>query len=185
MQSEYRELRARVQAKKAKIEQEKAKIEKEKAELQRQSKEKIEKEKAEYRELQRQSKALRETIAAQRTMKSLERKSKKERRRGIERYFQYDLSNPIDAEIVRRIHTLTAKRWPRGQNYGHAERTCRCILGHRLGFGRISNNPTMDERIENRLLRRCEQNGKTRNDYVRELFCIQFNIKGYEVCRDP
>lgn len=97
-------------------------------------------------------------------------------KRGIKRYLLYDLSNPIDAEIVRRIQGRNA--------YVYTEQFCRYALCKRLKLGNYINYHGVDQMIEQRLLKHCLKNGKTRNEYVRELFCIQLNIKGYEVCRD-
>lgn len=91
-------------------------------------------------------------------------------KRGIERYFLYDLSNPIDAEIVRRVPDNIQE-----------EHHCRYILCKRLALGNYISYHGVDQMIENKLLQRCLQRGITRNELVRELFCIQFNIKGYEV----
>ncbi|WP_324444068.1 hypothetical protein [Methanosarcina sp.] len=99
---------------------------------------------------------------------------------GIERYFQYDLNNPIDAEIVRRICELsTRKRY--GLKDTYLEDCCRRLLAKRLGKG-IASQIITDQLLEQELLKRCLKNGKTRNEYVRELFCIQLDIKeGFEV----
>ena len=91
-------------------------------------------------------------------------------KRGIEHYFLYDMTNPVDVDIVRRIQELSR------HGIARQERCCKQILTKRLGknfLGRIVD----DQVIEQVLLHKCLKNGKTRNEYVRELFCIHFNIK--------
>lgn len=97
-------------------------------------------------------------------------------KRGITKYFLYDLSNPIDAEIVQRIITQNSLN----DSPGHQELFCRRILCHRLHCG-TGNFSGADQVIESRLLQHCLKKGKTRNEMVRELFCIQFNIKTVDV----
>lgn len=96
-------------------------------------------------------------------------------KRGIQKYFSPDPSNPIDAEIVRRLEAL-------GRGVGsQEERYCKTILMKRLALHAGPNYSGGEELIEKKLSERCQKKGKTRNDYVRELFCIHFNIKIREV----
>ncbi len=98
-----------------------------------------------------------------------------EAKTGIEKYFTPDPTNPLDAEIVRRLNAL-------GRGVGsQEERFCKSILSKRLALRASSNFRGVDELIEKKLLERCKKKGKKRNDFVRELFCVHFNIKTDEV----
>jgi len=89
---------------------------------------------------------------------------------GIRRYFLYDMNKPIDMEIVWRLQEL-ARNGPASQ-----ELTCRRILKKRLRYG-TNGSKNSDFILEQRLFRQCMRCGITRNELVRELFCIHFNIK--------
>jgi hypothetical protein len=93
-------------------------------------------------------------------------------KQGIERYFIPDPNNPIDQEIVHRVKNNIV-------NPIMEERRCRKILARRLsiGFRKESKTIKLDPVIETRIDTRCKLRYKTRNELVRELFCIEFNIK--------
>lgn len=95
---------------------------------------------------------------------------------GIRRYFLYDMNNPIDMEIVQRIEQYDHL----SQYAGQQEQNCRRILQKRLRY-RTNGQKNTDQVIEMKLLQRCNQRGITRTEYVRELFCVHFNIKTVEV----
>lgn len=98
--------------------------------------------------------------------------------RGLRKFFLYDLNNPIDQEIVRQICERRAE---------YQEQLCRQLLAKRLSITYCTRDrgSHTDPLIENRLLKRCARRGITRNELVRQLLCIQLNIKeGYEICRD-
>ncbi len=95
---------------------------------------------------------------------------------GIERFYTPDLNNKIDNEITGRI---------RGSNENNSspnieERVCRRILLKRLGCGcrvNSSDKEKADAEIMVSIERRCKKHKKEWNEIVRELFCIEFNIK--------
>lgn len=94
---------------------------------------------------------------------------------GIRRYFLYDLNNPIDAEIVQRICEIILPAKYRSAA-GLQEKYCRRILQKRLRYG-TNGSKNSDFTLEQRLFRQCMRCGLTRNELVRELFCVHFGIK--------
>jgi hypothetical protein len=106
-------------------------------------------------------------------------KQEREKRRdkhGLEKYFTPNPNNEVDIEIVRRIEELSASF---SDPLARAESICRKILAKRLntGLSSDSKNIKLDTVIENRIESRCKLYQKTRNEIVRELFCVHFNIK--------
>jgi hypothetical protein len=97
-------------------------------------------------------------------------------KRGLERYFSPDPNNEIDRGIVKKIEELTVNY---SDSLARAESQCRKILAKRLntGLSSDSKNIKLDTVIENRIESRCKLYKKTRNEIVRELFCVNFNIK--------
>jgi len=93
-------------------------------------------------------------------------------KQGVERYFTPDPDNPIDLEIVCKLKDNDTS--PIAE-----ERRCRKILARRLSIGFRSESKTikLDPVIETRIETRCKLHYRTRNEMVRELFCIEFNIK--------
>jgi hypothetical protein len=95
---------------------------------------------------------------------------------GLERYFIPDTNNEIDREIVKRIKELTSI----SNRTKNAENICRKILVKRLSTRvkcSAANKAKVDSAIELSIERRCKRHNKSWNDVVRELFCIEFNIK--------
>ena len=102
---------------------------------------------------------------------------------GIEKFFTPNLDDPIDQEIVRRIKD-------KGISYinnrncnltpGFEERVCRSILVKRLkskGLNAYHANEKTDNLIKSKIEVICLKQQRLWNDVVRELFCIEFNIK--------
>ena len=95
-------------------------------------------------------------------------------KRGIEKYFLPDLNNPLDQEIVQKVRNgNNCRKSPIGE-----ERTCRMILGRRVGGKGIGQEKQKtDSLIKARIQKLCIKHQRSWNDTVRELFCIEFNIK--------
>lgn len=92
--------------------------------------------------------------------------------KGLDKFFTPDMSNPIDQEIVKRIRNSN------GIYPGKEERKCRLILAKRIGrniFGR--NKDRNDAIIKSRIETKCKKINRSWNEVVREMFCIEFNIK--------
>jgi hypothetical protein len=97
-------------------------------------------------------------------------------KRGIEKYFTPDVNNEVDREIVLRIKELTYS----ANLTKNEEMICRKILAKRLGTGvksNATNKAKVDTAIEGSIERRCKRLDKGWNETVRELLCIEFNIK--------
>lgn len=125
-------------------------------------------------------KAEKEAKEARLTESFKNEKAVRDNESGIRKYFLYDLNHPIDMEIVKKIKEIaTYKSF--GFKDSYEEVSCKIILRRRLGLGCGVNYRDIDQLIENKLLQRCKQKGKTRHEYVRELFCIHFNLKLVEV----
>lgn len=95
---------------------------------------------------------------------------------GIERFFTPDMNNEIDREIVHRIKELTSS----SNHTKNEENICRRILVRRLSTGvkcSAANKAKVDSGIELSTERRCKKYQKMWNETVRELFCIEFNVK--------
>jgi hypothetical protein len=92
-------------------------------------------------------------------------------KRGIEKYYSPDLNNHVDQEIVRRIKDNS-------QTFVGEERICRSIMSHglRLGIG-SKDKKRIDAEILLGIEKRCKRYNKGWNETIRELFCIEFNIK--------
>ena len=95
-------------------------------------------------------------------------------KKGTEKFFTPDMSNPTDKEILFRLRNKYQK-YPVGE-----ERRCRIILAKRIqgkgiSLGREKNKT--DALIKSRIEIICLRQNRLWNDVVRELFCIQFNIK--------
>jgi len=171
--------KARAEIEKMKVKAEETEIKKvEKLEKYVQRREEI-REKKEAKLAEKRQKGLhahRETTVAniERDARKAEAKVEIEKR-GIQKYFIPDPNSPIDAEIVRRLEAL-------GRGVGsQEERYCKTILCKRLQLGTNGYYQGTEELIEKKLLEHCQEKGKERNDYVRELFCVHFNIKIREV----
>jgi hypothetical protein len=97
-------------------------------------------------------------------------------KRGIEKYFTPNPNNEVDREIVHRIKELTSS----SNLIKNEEIICRKILAKRLGTGvksNATNKTKVDTAIEGSIEKRCKRLDKGWNETVRELFCIEFNIK--------
>jgi hypothetical protein len=97
-------------------------------------------------------------------------------KRGIEKYFTPNPNNIVDREIVHRIKELTSS----SNLTKNEEILCRKILAKRLGTGVKSNalnKAKVDAAIEGSIERRCRRLDNGWNETIRELFCIEFNIK--------
>lgn len=93
---------------------------------------------------------------------------------GIDKFFTPDLDNPIDREILIRLRSKY-KKFPTGE-----ERRCRIILARRIQGKGISlgrEKEKTDIMIKNRIEILCMRKNRLWNDVVRDLFCIEFNIK--------
>lgn len=121
--------------------------------------------------------------------KELEEKLLKEKENlrdkvGIEKYYTPIPDNPVDQEILRRIRdrSIQMNYFVNNSNCNKAtggeERVCRSILAKRLGrLFNYSDNERTYNVIISRIEARCKRQNKSWNDVVRELFCIEFNLK--------
>lgn len=88
---------------------------------------------------------------------------------GIRKFFHYNVTYPTDVEILRKI----VEQCSRFVNVNNShEKLCRRILSCRLHI--ISDDDTF---IIQTIQRRSQKRGMDRHEFVRELFCIHFNIK--------
>jgi|GEM_PF-3520554 len=107
-------------------------------------------------------------------------KELRDKESGLRKYFLYDENNPIDAEIVKRFHERSSSI--RHGFYGpYEDYFCRQILCRRLSLRCSAKYLHVNEAIENKLREWCKRKNMTRNELVRELFRIEFNIKTVEV----
>jgi hypothetical protein len=93
---------------------------------------------------------------------------------GIDKFFTPDLNNPTDREILLKLRSRYQK-YPTGE-----ERRCRIILARRIKGKGISlgrEKEKTDTTIKNRIEIMCLRQNRLWNDVVRELFCVEFNIK--------
>lgn len=95
-------------------------------------------------------------------------------KQGIEKFYTPDPNNVIDQEILHNI---------RGDDFSYSrivseESKCRNIIARRVNLGVRSNKKErMDADIMIAVERRCKRLDNGWNETVRELFCIEFNIK--------
>jgi len=95
-------------------------------------------------------------------------------KKGVDKFFTPDPNDPTDREILFRLRNKY-KTYPTGE-----ERRCRIILARRIrgkgiSLGREKNKT--DAIIKSRIEIICLRQNRLWNDVVRELFCVEFNIK--------